>query len=128
MRAIAGDWLSCELTGEKTRKREVGYCVNAAGQDIGQEIIAQGLALACPFYSDRYVAFEQPEALERLTRAPYCDRKKEVAQAPVPLITSTRPPVRDNRCRAIKCMYPDDLDSLGRRCGKRAATERPGGC
>jgi micrococcal nuclease len=76
MRAIAGDWLSCELTGEKTRKHEVGYCVNAAGQDIGQEIIAQGLALACPFYSDRYVAFEKPEALERLTRAPYCDKKK----------------------------------------------------
>ena len=25
------------------------------------------------------------------------------------------------------CNYPDDLDSAGRRCGKRAASVRPGG-
>jgi endonuclease YncB( thermonuclease family) len=75
MRAIVGDWLRCELTGEKTRKREVGYCVNAAGRDIGQEIISRGLALACPFYSRRYIPFEQPGARSRLPRAPYCHEK-----------------------------------------------------
>ncbi len=26
-----------------------------------------------------------------------------------------------------KCNFPDDLDSSGRRCGKRAASVRPGG-
>ena len=26
-----------------------------------------------------------------------------------------------------RCDYPDDLDSAGRRCGKRAASVRPGG-
>jgi micrococcal nuclease len=80
LRAIVGDWLRCELTGEKTRKREVGYCVNAAGRDIGEAIIKNGLALACEFYSDRYVSFEQPEAVARLTRATYCTKKKKVAQ------------------------------------------------
>jgi hypothetical protein len=39
MRAIAGNWLRCELTGEKTHNREVGYCFNAANQDIGRETI-----------------------------------------------------------------------------------------
>ena len=28
---------------------------------------------------------------------------------------------------AGRCNYPDDLDSAGRRCGGRAASERPGG-
>ena len=49
MRTIVGNWLRCDLTGEKTWRRDVGYlCFNAAGQDIGQEIISQGFALACP--------------------------------------------------------------------------------
>jgi hypothetical protein len=39
MREIVGSWLKCELTGEKTRGREVGFCRNAAGEDIGQAII-----------------------------------------------------------------------------------------
>jgi hypothetical protein len=62
MRAIVGDWLSCDLTGEKTWRRDVGFCRNAQGQDIGEEIIRGGWALACPHYSVRYVEFEQPEA------------------------------------------------------------------
>jgi micrococcal nuclease len=139
MRAIAGDWLRCDLTGEKTRDREVGYCVNADGQDIGQEIISQGLALACSFYSRRYIPFEQPSAVARLPRAPYCD-EKSAAVPPVPKAptipplakTLTVPPVSKvppaaDRAPGIKCMYPDDLDSRGHRCGKRAASERPGG-
>jgi endonuclease YncB( thermonuclease family) len=43
MRAIVGGWLRCGLTGEKTRNREVGYCTNAADQDIGEAIVKKGL-------------------------------------------------------------------------------------
>ena len=51
MRLIAGNWLRCELTGEVTHRRQVGYCVNAEGEDIGAAIVKQGLALACAHYS-----------------------------------------------------------------------------
>jgi endonuclease YncB( thermonuclease family) len=47
IQAIVGNWLRCGLTGEKTHDREVGYCTNAADQDIGEAIIKKGLALAC---------------------------------------------------------------------------------
>jgi endonuclease YncB( thermonuclease family) len=40
--------LTCRLTGEKTFRREVGYCTTADGTDINRAIIAQGAALACP--------------------------------------------------------------------------------
>jgi micrococcal nuclease len=69
MRSIVGDWLKCELTGEKTRDREVGFCRNKAGQDTAEEIIKKGLALCCPRYSKRYCKFEQPEAQQRQPRA-----------------------------------------------------------
>jgi micrococcal nuclease len=72
MRPIVGDWLKCELTGEKTRKREVGFCRNKAGQDIAEQIIKKGLALCCPHYSKRYCKFEQPEAQQRQPCARYC--------------------------------------------------------
>jgi endonuclease YncB( thermonuclease family) len=72
MAAIAGSWLKCELTGEKTHGREVGYCTNAKGEDIAERIISQGFALACAHYSTRYVKFEQAATLQRQRRAPYC--------------------------------------------------------
>jgi endonuclease YncB( thermonuclease family) len=72
MRKLVGNWLKCELTGEKTRGREVGFCRNADNVDIAEAIIKSGLALACPRYSKRYLKFEQPQALQRLHRAPYC--------------------------------------------------------
>jgi endonuclease YncB( thermonuclease family) len=74
MQEIAGTWLTCRVTGEKTYNREVGWCDNASGQDIGAEIILAGRALACPHYDRRYVRLEQPEAVGRLHRAPYCLR------------------------------------------------------
>jgi endonuclease YncB( thermonuclease family) len=64
--------LSCRLTGEKTYGREVGYCFTSNGVDINQAIIAQGAALACPRYDDRYVPFEQAAALAAQPRSPYC--------------------------------------------------------
>ena len=72
MHAVVGSWLRCELTGEETHNRKVGYCVNGKGEDIGEAIIKQGFALACPRYSDRYVKFEQRNTIARLPHATYC--------------------------------------------------------
>jgi len=69
MRKLVGNWLKCELTGEKTRGRELGFCRNRDGEDIGKAIIEGGFALACPHYSERYVPFEQSKARQRLQRA-----------------------------------------------------------
>ena len=64
--------LSCTLTGEKTHRREVGYCTTAAGVDINRAIIEHGAALACPRYDARYMKFETEAALAAQPRAPYC--------------------------------------------------------
>jgi len=57
------------ITGKKTRGRELGFCRNRDGEDIGKAIIEGGFALACPHYSERYVPFEQSKARQRLQRA-----------------------------------------------------------
>jgi endonuclease YncB( thermonuclease family) len=72
IRIVGNSVLTCELTGEKTYGREVGYCTTAAGVDINKEIIAQGAALSCPRYSDRYLKFEQALAIKAQQRAKYC--------------------------------------------------------
>ena len=64
--------LTCRLTGEKTWRRDVGYCFTSDGVDINQAIIAQGAALACPRYDTRYVPFEQAAALAAQARSSYC--------------------------------------------------------
>ena len=61
---IIGDSeLTCRLTGERTWRREVGYCTTADGIDINRAIIEQGAALSCPRFDPRYLPFEQPAAL-----------------------------------------------------------------
>jgi endonuclease YncB( thermonuclease family) len=75
MIAIVTGELSCRLTGEKTWRREVGYCTTADGVDINQAIIAQGAALACPRYDVRYLPFEQPTALAAQSRSSYCVKR-----------------------------------------------------
>jgi endonuclease YncB( thermonuclease family) len=72
---INGSALTCHLTGERTHRREVGYCTTAAGVDINREIIAMGLALACPRYDARYMADEQAAALAVQPRASYCAKR-----------------------------------------------------
>ena len=67
--------LTCRLTGERTYSREVGYCTTANGIDINRAIIASGAALACPRYDDRYVPFEQADALAAQTRSSYCVKR-----------------------------------------------------
>jgi endonuclease YncB( thermonuclease family) len=74
MVALITSELTCHLTGEKTHGREVGYCFTSDGVDINQAIVASGAALACPRYSDRYLRYEQAEALAVQRRAPYCER------------------------------------------------------
>ena len=70
---IVGDSeLTCRLTGEKTHRREVGYCATSDGIDINQQIIARGAALSCSRFDTRYLAFEQPAALVAQPRASYC--------------------------------------------------------
>jgi len=108
MHAIVGDWLRCGLTGEKTHEREVGYCTNAADQDIGEAIVKKGLALACECFSDRYVRFEQPDAVARLVRASYCIKHKVAQIGPaVPLITPTTP--------EPNCLIKGNINSKGER-------------
>ena len=74
MRDIVGPQgiLVCELTGEKTRGREVGVCTRPDGLDVNREIIARGAALACPRFSKLYLLDETFEARARLQRASYC--------------------------------------------------------
>lgn len=78
MRTIAeGRIAVCELTGEKTHRREVGVC-RVGGRDVAEEEIAAVLARDCHRFSHgRYATVEQPEATQLpfpsycVPRAPY---------------------------------------------------------
>ncbi|HKA73155.1 MAG TPA: hypothetical protein VKE26_15200 [Xanthobacteraceae bacterium] len=75
MRALVheGESVTCSVTGEKTHRREVGYCVrDHDGLDLNRAIIAAGAALGCPRYDPRYVEAETAEARVRLRQARYC--------------------------------------------------------
>ena len=83
MLAIVGrSNLTCYLTGEKTYKRDVGYCFTDAGVDINKEIISRGAALACPHYDPRYVPFETDAAVFYQQRASYCGKPETVSRQP----------------------------------------------
>jgi hypothetical protein len=70
MTIVTGE-LTCRLTGEKNRRREIGYCSTADWVDIAQALIA-GFALACPRFDPRSLPFKQPMMLRLQSRAPYC--------------------------------------------------------
>jgi endonuclease YncB( thermonuclease family) len=58
MRRLIGDReVRCELTGERTHRRAVGYC-SAGGVDLNGAMVRGGWALSCPRYSPRYVGSE----------------------------------------------------------------------
>jgi micrococcal nuclease len=61
-RLIGGREVRCELTGERTHRREVGYCF-AAGTDLNREMVRGGWALSCPRYSTNYVGLEPADGL-----------------------------------------------------------------
>ena len=68
---VDGQILICDLTGERTHRREVGIC-RLDGRDVGAELIAAGLARDCPRFSrGRYAELERPEA-EALPFPGYC--------------------------------------------------------
>ena len=127
---IGSETVSCDLTGEKTHGREVGYCRVISGVDINREIIREGHALACPRYSDRYMTDEDPDAVETIGRSSYCITRATRSDLRInsEAIANPGPAVRERpRPKGIVCMYPDDLDRAGRRCGNRAASVRAGG-
>lgn len=74
--------LTCYLTGEKTYRREVGYCFTSSDVDINQEIIARGAALGCARYDDRYTKYETTDAVAHQTRAGYCGAKTKTETKP----------------------------------------------
>jgi endonuclease YncB( thermonuclease family) len=58
MRDIVGPEgiLVCELTGERTRGSEVGFCARPDSLDVNREIIARGAALTCPRFSELFLS------------------------------------------------------------------------
>jgi len=73
MREMAeGRQVTCQLTGEHTWGREVGYCSLVGGRDLNEAIVSGGFALACARYSDRYVSVEQARLRDLQSRAAYC--------------------------------------------------------
>jgi endonuclease YncB( thermonuclease family) len=58
MRALIGDGeVRCELTGERTRGRAVGFC-STGSIDLNGSMVRGGWALSCPRFSRRYVGAE----------------------------------------------------------------------
>jgi endonuclease YncB( thermonuclease family) len=72
---VGDEAVICDLTGEKTHRRDVGFCRTESDVDLNAGIIDEGMALACPRYDDRYLVNEQASALETLKRSSYCVRK-----------------------------------------------------
>jgi endonuclease YncB( thermonuclease family) len=73
-RLVEGRVVTCELTGERTHRREVGVCYRD-GQDIGAAVIEAGLARDCPRFSrGRYAELERPMA-KGLPLPSYCERR-----------------------------------------------------
>jgi micrococcal nuclease len=63
----------CGLTGEKTFNREVGVCFNSQNQDIGAELVRQGHALDCGYFSNgRYRSLEPSDVRSKLVAKSYC--------------------------------------------------------
>lgn len=69
---LMGKKVRCELNGQKTHDRFVGICFHD-GKDIGEAVIAAGLALDCPRYSKgRYAKFETQEGRQTIALPGYC--------------------------------------------------------
>lgn len=69
---VFGRPVLCRLTGSKTYDRFVGICF-LDGKDIGEAIIAKGLALDCPRFSKgRYTRFETTTAKMMIKLPSYC--------------------------------------------------------
>lgn len=70
-RLVNGREVRCELDGTRSHDRVVGTCF-VGGQDVGEAVIAAGLARDCPRFSNgRYASAERPGAA-RLPFPGYC--------------------------------------------------------
>jgi endonuclease YncB( thermonuclease family) len=76
-----GGWeVSCQRTGRRSYERWVAVCFFGRGnprhgQDVAQQMVADGFALPCPRYSPRYVYVRAKDGVVRMVgyRAPaYC--------------------------------------------------------
>lgn len=73
-RLVNGRSVRCELDSTRSHNRVVGTCF-VGGQDIGEAVIAAGLARDCPRFSrGRYASAERPEAAS-LPFPRYCVRR-----------------------------------------------------
>lgn len=75
-RLIGNKEVRCELTGERTHRRAVGYC-SADGIDLNGAMVRGGWALSCPRYSTRYVGLEPRAGIVQLVHyalPEYCRR------------------------------------------------------
>lgn len=71
-RLVNGKDVRCQLDGSRTYDRRVGICF-LEGADVGEAVIAAGLARDCPRYSDgRYRGAEGRESA-RLSLPGYCE-------------------------------------------------------
>ncbi len=62
---VEGHVVVCDLTQERTRGRQAGWCYRD-GRDVAAELIRAGLARDCPRYSaGRYAVAESAAARER---------------------------------------------------------------
>jgi endonuclease YncB( thermonuclease family) len=75
MRRLIGDReVRCELTGERTHGRAVGFC-RAGATDLNGSMVQGGWALSCPRFSPRYVGAEPDSGIvQRMgyQLPPYC--------------------------------------------------------
>lgn len=72
---VAGQRLTCALTGERTYDRAVAVCRLPDGRDVAAELVRAGLALDCAHFSGgRYRALETPGLALKIGRRPYCNR------------------------------------------------------
>ena len=64
-RLIGGSKVTCDISGRDKYRRAIGACF-AAGRDLQQQLVRQGLALAYRKYSSRYVPDEEAARAERV--------------------------------------------------------------
>lgn len=66
----------CHPVGERSHGRIVANCFASNGRSLNAEMVAMGLALDCPRYSNGLFSHLEPKGVRsRLKQKPYCVRK-----------------------------------------------------
>lgn len=70
---IAGQPVTCKLTGEKAHERYIGTCYSHTGVDLAQDMVRFGYALDCARYSNgKYRGYELQDSRRILIQKSYC--------------------------------------------------------